>query len=217
RWVSISLSLLSAARGASFLLDMKNIAQDTTSLLKIMYLIFPIAFRSICFTVTGTHAKFLVKAYSFKNPISLYAWLTMIGTSAFIPAILVLKKELPIRGIGHMVWTFFWMILGHFWLDIVTPIGLLYSLYFVVASIVVLVLSPKSPLNNNDDLKCFDEKILMYGNVTFATFCLLVNIIVIFMTIYRVGSIGKCVRNVWIDLNIYKKDDLEFANIDTGE
>ncbi|CAL4100405.1 unnamed protein product, partial [Meganyctiphanes norvegica] len=211
------MSLLSAARGASFLLEMKNIAKYTTSALKILYLIFPIAFRSFCLIVTGTHAKFLVNVYSFKNPIALFAWLINFGTASIIPAILVLKRELPCRGISHMVWTFFRMIMGHFWLDIVTPYGLFYSLYFEVASIVLLVLSPKSPLNNNDDWEFFDEKILMYGNVTVAICCMLVNIIVIIMSIYRVGNIGKCVRNVWIDLNIYKKDSLVFAKIENGK
>ncbi|CAL4060490.1 unnamed protein product [Meganyctiphanes norvegica] len=38
RWVSIFLSLLSTARGASFLLEMRNIAPHTTSALKIVYL-----------------------------------------------------------------------------------------------------------------------------------------------------------------------------------
>ncbi|CAL4065983.1 unnamed protein product, partial [Meganyctiphanes norvegica] len=218
RYVSIILSLLSTARGASFLLEMMNIAPHTTSALKIVYLMITMGIRTFCFIATGTHAKFMFNVYTYENPMAWVSWLTMYGTATIIPAILVLKNELPCRGAGHMVWTALRLMLVHYWLDIITPYGLLYSMHFMVGSICVLMWSGFSPLYDDyDDTENFDEKVFLYGNVTLAIFCILVNIIVIFMAMYRVGGIGKCVRNVWIDLNIYKKDNLEFANIGNGK
>ncbi|CAL4236291.1 unnamed protein product, partial [Meganyctiphanes norvegica] len=180
------------------------------------------AFRTFSFLVTGTHAKFLFKKrVNYEHSIAWVAWLGMIGTASIIPTILVLKKELQHRGAGHMVWTAFKLIpllALHYWLDIITPYGLLYSLYMVVASICLLKWSSLSPLNYDwDDWDMFDEKVFMFGNVMIAIFCILVNIIVIVMAIYRVGSIGNSVRSVWNDLNIYKKDTLGCANIENGK
>ncbi|CAL4225965.1 unnamed protein product, partial [Meganyctiphanes norvegica] len=153
-------------------------------------------------------------------------WIVMVIILDIIPGVLILVKEVPCSGIGHTVWTVFRIVMGHYLLDMVTPYGLVYSLIQFVFSICILLWGKISPFTFIDDEESYadpmwlDEKVAVYGIVLITSICLLFNIIMFIMTIFRVGSIGKCLRDLWTDLKItteHTPDNAEIVKIENGK
>ncbi|CAL4100403.1 unnamed protein product, partial [Meganyctiphanes norvegica] len=227
RWVSVLLSLLSTARGASLLLQIKLDSQHTPSSLRIVCLMFTIALRSFSFIASGIHIKLTFAddpgLDEAPGHAAFLCWLYMYLILTIIPALLILVKEVPCSGIGHVVLTCFKITMGHLALDMVTPYGLVYSLIQFVFSICIFLWGTFSPwtfLTPRDahlHPGFLDERVGVYGNVIITIICMLFNFIMIMLTISRVGSIGKCLRDLWTDLKITTEHTPDYAEIENGK
>ncbi|CAL4093516.1 unnamed protein product, partial [Meganyctiphanes norvegica] len=222
RWVSIFTSLLSAARGASLLLELKGIPTN------LVYLFIIIAVRIIAFALTGNLADHM---HSYDGINILLSYVIIYVSASIVPMLVILKKELPSRDAGHILWTFFRVVYGHYILDIVTPYGLAYSVahsLFVLMSYLYqwepLFLQGDPFLMNEvyryttyckvvdipTDISkpCQDVDItfyiygLVYVNMVISITQLIASVIMVVLAKNRYGNIGKSIRNIWDVLDI---------------
>ncbi|CAL4123171.1 unnamed protein product [Meganyctiphanes norvegica] len=226
RWVSMFTSLLSAARGASLLLQMNGLCK-TYPKMGIVYLMFAICLRSVVFALHGNLFGDICKFFDridINQTFGSYTSMYLITT--ITASIVILKKEFPSNGSAHKLWSAFRAFLGHFLLDIVTHYGLLYSLLFVASSIVVNVKRPEEewkrsfPKYCTEELsqKCNDRQYkhnyyegLVNGYVIISVNCLLINLISVIMAITKFTFIGKYFRKIWDVFNT--NNSIDFADV----